>query len=400
MSKKVSLGAALAMVFIAAAAAAAVAMSLSVKMYNSIISDLPDREKLYSSVSEIDKIIRDSYYGAVDSDLLNSHLYEGYVKGLGDKDSVYLTSEEYSRYKNRAAGTINGIGVTAAWDTAGEYLTVVSVASGSPADKAGLKKGARIEKIDEQPVTRENYEQLTALFSGDKLTTVNITYGLQGKTSVINVVRGYESQAVIYDNLDGIGYIRIIDFYSNAVAQLKTALDEQLQAQVKSLVIDVRAASGGEVQFAARMADLFVPLASTGSGAMASAVNRAGETVELFSSDTAEVTVPVVILTDGATKGAAEFFVSALKAFGKAQTVGTVTAGKGTLQKLFELSDGGAVMLTVAVIVPYDQKKYNETGIQPDYEVAPAEGYEGTAGIPDVSGDRQLAKAVELLSKQ
>ena len=397
MNKKVSLGAALAMALIAAAAAVAIAMSYSVKMYNSIISDLPDREKLYSSVSEIDGIIRDSYYGAVDSDLLNNNIFKGYVAGLGDNDSLYLDSGEYARYKNRAAGTVNGIGVTAAWDTAADCFTVVSVVNGSPAAKAGLDKGAVITKIDEQPVTQSNYEQLSALFSGDKLTTVNITYERYGKTNVINVVRGYESQAVIYENLDGLGYIKIIDFYGNAVSQLVTAVNELTQAEVTAMVIDVRGTSQGEVEFAASMADLFVPLATTGSGAMAKAVNREGETVELYSSDTDEVKVPVAVLTDGSTKGASEFFVSALKAFGKAQTVGKTTAGKGTLQRIYELSNGGAVMLTVAVIVPYDEKIYNDTGIAPDYEVEPAADYTGTAGIPDAAGDTQLAKATELL---
>ncbi|HOD02822.1 MAG TPA: hypothetical protein PKN28_05800, partial [Clostridiales bacterium] len=79
MNKKVSLGAALAMVFVSAAAVVAITMSASVKLYNSIISDLPNRQQLYSSVSEIDGIIRGEFYGNIDQDLLDSEIFRGYV---------------------------------------------------------------------------------------------------------------------------------------------------------------------------------------------------------------------------------------------------------------------------------------------------------------------------------
>lgn len=397
MNKKVSLGAALAMVFIAAAVAVAITMSASVKMYNSIISDLPGKQQLYSSVSEIDDIVRREYYGSIDNDLLDSEIFNGYVLGLNDKYSKYMTASQYSEYKSRAKGKISGIGIVCGWDSSQKQLKVISSKKGSPAQIAGITKGDVIKKIDEVSVTADNYEKLLKSFEGEMLTTVKIAYGRGSKTNIVSVVKGYESQAVTYEIDGDTGIISIFDFYDNAAQQLKAALDELMSKGVVSLIIDLRSTFEGDIETAAKMADYFVPLATQNRGMMAMAVNKAGETVETFSSDTDEINIPIVLLINNKTEGASEFFAVTLKSFGKAQTVGNKTYGKCTLQKVFELSNGGAVILTTANIIPYSGESYEGKGILPDYEVNQAQQHELNVVI-DKKDDLQMQQAISLLS--
>lgn len=397
MNKKVSFGAALAMVFVTAAVVIAITMSVSVKLYNSIISDLPDRQQLYSSVSEIDGIIRGEYYGNINQDLLDSEIFRGYVQGLDDEYSKYMTAPEYAEYKSRAKGKVSGIGIVCGWDHSGEKLKVLSSKEGSPARISGIAKGDTITKIDEVAVTADNYEKLLKSFEGEMLTTVKIAFESKGKTSIVSVVKGYESQAVTYEMSGDVGIISVLDFYDNAAAQMRAALDELITAGAVSLIIDLRNTGQGDISTAAAMADYFVPLATQNRGMMAMAVNKSGVTVETYSSDTDEINIPIILLINGKTEGASEFFACTLESFGKAQTVGSVTYGKCTLQKIFELSNGGAVLLTVANIIPYSGESYEGKGITPNYEVEMTKEEEANIGI-NYDGDPQMQKALSLLS--
>ncbi|MGN0520116.1 MAG: hypothetical protein ACI4LB_05190, partial [Candidatus Fimenecus sp.] len=127
MNKKISLGLALALIFISVAATVAITMSLTMRTYNSIIKDLPSRSKLYSSVSELDDIVRNNYYGEINDSLLNAELSGGYAEGLGDKYSRYLTASDYSTYKDEMDGKKIGIGVIAFYNSADMSIYVAEV---------------------------------------------------------------------------------------------------------------------------------------------------------------------------------------------------------------------------------------------------------------------------------
>ena len=399
MSKKVSLGAALAMVIAAVTAAVAITMSVSQKVYNNIITDLPDRQKLYTAVAEIDELLRKEYYGNIEQEKQNSEIIEGYVRGLGDEYSSYLTASEYSDYKSRAEGTVSGIGVTVRWAPSEGGLLVASCAEGSPADVAGIAQGNAILKIEEEPVTADNWETLSEKLMGEKLTTVNITFSHAGTTDIVSVVKGYKSQAVTCSRYDETGVIRILDFHGNALEQLKSALASLENDGVKNLIIDLRGTNEGDVANAAAAADVFVPLATGSTGVMARAVDKNGVTVRNFTSAADEINMPVVILVNRETEGAAELFACTLRSFGKAQLVGTATRGKCTMQEVFELSNGGAVLLSVAEIVPYDGKSYETVGVIPDYEITLTDDG-GDVGSSGMTEDIQMNKALEILTGQ
>ncbi|NLA76393.1 MAG: PDZ domain-containing protein [Clostridiales bacterium] len=398
MNKKISLGVALSLIFIAIAASVSITMSVFMKVYNDIIKDLPGREKLYSTVSEIDELIRTEYYGEIDSSLLNQNVSAGYINGLGTSSCRYMTAAQYAEYRSRIEGKMSGIGVTAVWDDAWSGLYVSAVFQSSPAQAAGLAEGDVIVSVDEVAVTEENSAQSLEKLSGERLTTVNIAYKRADQLVTVSVAKGYYSQAVHSEAIGEIGYIKIYNFYGGTLNQFKNAVSVLQSGGVTSLVIDVRDVSEGEAEYAAQVADIIVPLATGFNGAIAKAVNRSGETVEVFSSDADELNMPMAVLVNSGTSGCGELFACAVRDFSKGQLIGTVTRGNCMLQKTFELSDGGAVTLSVAQLVPYKSEAYQDTGLAPDMEVTLTPEQESRRDTLTLADDPQVQTAFSLFA--
>lgn len=399
MNKKVSLGVTLALVIVAITATFAVTMSLSMRTYNNLIKDLPSRVQMYSSVAELDELVRKEYYGDINDSTLNSNISAGYIKGLADPYSYYMTANEYVEYYERNQGKRSGIGINPTLNPDTGYIYVTAVFENSPAKTGGLQKGDEIIAVEGVGVTAENYLEMLEKLEGEKLTSVNITLLRDGEESSIKVARGYEAQTVIHSVVGEIGYIRIIDFYANTIEQFQTAIDSVISQGVTNIIFDVRNNAGSSFEYASKVLDILVPIANEGTGAIATAVNNKGETIETFSSDAKAVLLPMTVLINNNTQGAAELFACDLRDFGKATLVGDKTSGKGTMQKIFQLDDGGAVMLTVAKILPYKSDAFDGVGIMPDYEISLTKEQMARFDLLEMVEDTQLQKAIELLSE-
>ena len=166
---------------------------------------------------------------------------------------------------------------------------------------------------------------------------------------------------------------------------------------VKSVIFDVRNNDTGLITNAVKCIDMLVPVASEGTSAIATAVDKDGNVIETFTSDSNSVRFSMVVLVNSNTTGAAELFACDLRDFGMAQLVGTRTAGNGTMQKVFELSDGSAVVLTVAKILPYKSDSYNGVGIEPTHTVELSAEQNSRLELLPLEEDTQYLKAVELL---
>lgn len=130
------------------------------KMYNSIIKDLPKRSQTYSLLAEIDDVIRTNYYGEINETLLNADMAEGFANGVGDSYSYYMTASEYDVYKNEMNGQKMGVGIIPAFNEDDMCLYAAEVSDGSPAALNNMTKGDRIVTIDEEEVTVYNYKEL------------------------------------------------------------------------------------------------------------------------------------------------------------------------------------------------------------------------------------------------
>lgn len=398
MNRKIPLGLALAMTFIAIAATVAITMSVSMRTYNSLINDLPNRAQMYSYISEIDNIVRSNYYGTINESLLNSEMSDGYASGLGDRYSYYMTASEYETYQNELKGEKIGIGIIAYYDETETAIYVAEVSENSPAYQSGLSKGDKIIAIDEEPVTAYNYVDLMAKLTGDRLSTVTLRFVHDGTEQTAGVVKGYNAQSVYYSVNGTVGYIKITDFYSTTPSQLKNAVSAIQKQGATTVIFDVRNTSSGAVEYAAEALDVLVPVASEGSGAIATAIDKNGEVVETYTADADSVSMRMMVLVNAETSGPAELFACDLKDFGKASLIGVKTKGNGTMQKAFQLSDGSAIVLTVAQITPYVSETYNNAGLTPDYEVMLTDAQNSRLALLSQEEDSQYKKAYALLT--
>ncbi len=398
MNKKISLGLALSLIFLSIALAVTITMTFSMNIYNGIIKDVADRSNLYSTISEVDDLVRENYFGELNENLLNSMMSEGFVEGVGDRYSYYMTATQYADYKEEEKGNKGGIGIIAVYDSVNNNIYVAEVSEDSPAQVQGIKKGDVITAVDSVKVTSSNYEELIRKLDGEKLTNVQVTFKSGETEKTVSVARGYSAQSVYYSVANEVGYIKITAFYSTTAEQLEKALDYMNDNSVTSIIFDVRNNSTGLVANAIECIDVIVPVATEGTGALATAVDKDGNTIETFTSDSDSRSYNMAVLVNGNTSGAAELFACDLKDFGVAQLVGVKTAGNGTMQKVFELSDGSAVVLTVAKIIPYKSDCYNGVGVTPENVVELTSEQNARLEILTLNEDTQYQKALELLT--
>lgn len=192
---------------------------------------------------------------------------------------------------------------------------------------------------------------------------------------------------VSYEKIDSNAYIKFKSFYPSAAQSFKSALEKASSDSVTGLIIDLRDVSQGDSETAVKTADMIVPLGSDKEQALAYACDRNGEKVKIWSADSSDVSLNIVLLINGKTSGAAELFTAVLTGYGKAVTVGAKTAGNGLYSEIFELEDGGALKLSVAELVGYGGKVFNEVGITPDAEFSGTDEEFMQKGIQTLKGE-------------
>ncbi len=389
MNKKISLGVAVAIVIAFVTATFAITMSVSQRIYNKLIINLQDRAASYALLDELDAVVRENYYGNLSSESRDSGILDGYLSSLGDSSSYYLSPNAYATYQASIAGEINGIGINSVFDTNSGYIRVTSVLEGSTAYNAGIREGDLISVIDGEAVTKDNYSQLTDNLNGNKLTSVKITYVREDKVKTVSVMMGYSAKSVYSKTIGGsVIYIRIDGFYDNTAQQLNEVL-ETLPEDAESIIFDLRGTKEGTVKNTCDSLKLIVPIASEGSGALATEIDKNGNETYYASNSKSISGYKIAVLTNGATECCGELFACDLRDYGMAVLIGTKTAGNANVQKAFSLSDGSGVVLTVAKVRPYITETFENTGLEPDIPVEYAETKDA---------DTQIEKALEYLS--
>lgn len=400
MNKKISLGLCISLIIISVAATFAVTMVVSKQIFSNIISNISQRSQTYESVDEISKIISNYYYGSVDDQSrLNASLAEGYVNGLSEGSNIYLSSAEYSAYTAKLEGGVSGIGVETAYNYQTGQFVITYVYEGSPAEKAGLKAMDAITAIDNTAVTMSNYTSMRDLLYGSRLSTVTVEYERDGETKVVEPMLGFSIPSVSSRLIGNVGYIKISGFYKNTAAEFKAAAEELIEQGAESMIFDVRNTSDGSIDYAAQTIDVIVPAISDN---IAVAKDKNGNVYKkkIYTAENSSITMPFIVLINNYTSGPAELFACDLRDISQAQLVGTKTAGIGTMQELFPLEDGGAVLLTVALIEPRAGAAavYDGVGIEPTVEVTLNSGDPLNLDLLAQNEDNQLSTAVNMLA--
>lgn len=395
MSKKISLGVAATIAIIAMAVTFSLTMVVSMKMFNTTVSSVKNKERQYNKLSEIDRFVRAGEYFTIDEDTLNDRLAAGYMNGINDKYAVYYTAKEYSEKQSVEKGTLTGIGVAVVNDTFSGYARIIRLYDNSPAAEAGMQVGGFITAInDESTRNITSTARLTSKLLGEEGTTTTITYLTPDRQEQqLNLVHSNYKTPSIYTRqmvADTCGYIRIDAFTSGTASEFKAAVDELLQQGANSLVFDLRDNTGENLNAALVAADYCVP-----SGEIAKQQDRDGNVTVLRMSDETEINVPIVCLVNGSTAGSAELFANALRKMAGATLVGTQTAGKGVvLSDAQSFSDGSAAYITVGLLLDNEDQTWNEEGLRPDIDAALSVDEQNAYYDYTLDTDPQISKAV------
>lgn len=404
MTRKISFGITAILVIVSIVVSSVVTLFFVLRTYDNLLVDLPQRAEQYLKLSEIDELIRSEYFGNIDKNSIDDSLASGYIRGLDDPYSFYVSADDIDEYQKLLSGKMEGVGINAYFDNNVGKMIVSYVHPGSPADKSGVNVNDFIVSVNGDNITAENSSSLLSSVSSssDKKVSIGIQKADSTDASVtdLNLVSGYEVSSCYFSEDKNIGYIRLSAFYENTYNDFCDAAEYFKNEGISNIILDLRNSSGQNYDSAASIIDYIVPVGTEGTGVIYSAKNSAGETIVQYSSDSNAVNMRFAVLINSRTEAAAELIAADLNDFGKAVLIGEKTAGHGTMQKLFNLSDGGAVYLSVAEIYPYISASFNTVGITPEITVETDEAFKNQLGGNDFSADEQYKTAVAYFSGQ
>ena len=383
MNKKISLGLSLSLIAVSIAVTFILTSFFSLQSFNKKVVDVNEKSKKYSSLQVLDSYVRDNYFGDIDEKALSDGIMKGYISGIGDKYSRYLTETEYLTEKNEDSGELVGLGLTLAEDESG-YMRISEVLEDSPASDSGLAEDDIITNIDGIDIKEAGFDVGMDAMRGTEGSSITLTVRREGKTTDYVLVRRTIKVKTVDAEMLGnnIGYIKVTGFKKNTPDQFISALERLTANGAKSLIFDVRDNNGGLVPALEECLDPLLP-----EGVVATAEYNDGRSETIVYSDDSEIDMPMAVIVNENTASSAELFAAALKDSGKAVIVGSQTYGKGVMQVTNEMDDGGAVVLTVAEYKTTKSECYNGIGITPDIQVE-----------NEVEGiDSQYSKAIEVL---
>ena len=365
MNRKISVGMAVTIVILAMTVTFSITMLIAMRLFDSTVSSVKEKESMYNKVAEVDRYVRSNDYYPIDETVLYDRLTAGYLLGTGDKYARYYSAIAYTELMNQQSGKVMGIGVELGIDQTG-YAKVTKVYEDSPAQEAGIVAGDYITAIDGTEVkSLSGVDAVQARLQGEAGTTVNVTWlNSEAASKTADLTHsGYTSTTVDYQMLDSVGYIKIRQFDGSTPSELDYAIRSLTASGAQSFVFDLRDNGGGVLDDAVSCIDLIAP-----EGTVAYAEDKNGNRTIIGSSDNeSRVDLPIVCLVNGNTASAAELFAASLHTMNGARLVGTTTMGKGSPQRL---SDGSAVSITVAKLICGDGSCFDGTGLSVDVEKA------------------------------
>lgn len=347
-------------------------------------SDVDDKLDLISSLIEDYYLYEDD----IDKEDLIDGIYSGYAGALGDPYTEYYDEEETEALYESTSGEFSGIGATMSQSLDSGEITISNVYEDSPADKAGMKSGDIIYKVDGRSVSGQDLETVVSWIKGERGTDVVIHVLRNGEELELTATRDIiEVQTVSHEMKDGqIGYILISEFDSVTYDQFVAALDDLESQGMQGLVIDLRGNPGGNLTTVTDMLKLLLP-----EGTIVSTKDKYGNTEEITCDGKHEFTKPLAVLVNQYSASAAEIFSGAIQDYGTGTIVGMTTYGKGVVQQLMDLGDGTCLKVTIAEYYTPSGRSINGTGVTPDVEVE----YEYDENNPEA--DNQLDKALEVV---
>lgn len=366
------------------------AISLKIPILNNttVIEDTSELTRVYN-------LIINKYYGEVDKKELTSAAIKGMMNYLSDDYSMYFTEDEKNDFNERLNGVYTGLGVEITNDASNNAM-IVTVFDNSSAKDANLKPGDIIAKINGEDVLGLGKEEVVKKIKGKSNYSFNMSVLRDNNLIDVKVVTksitlSSVTSSVIEKDNEKIGYIYISIFALNTYDQFKEQLEELEKMKITSLIIDVRSNTGGHLTSVTSILDLFLNKTD-----VLYQIKSKDKIKKVYGTETSTRKYPIVVLTNELSASASEILASALKEAYGAKTVGIKTFGKGTMQNMLDLENGGMIKVTTEEWLTSKGNKINKEGVPVDYEVKLDEKY---ASNPSKETDNQLQKAIEVLTK-
>lgn len=364
---------------------------------SSILSGLTSDSNLIKSLKSIEKLVKSKYLNVSDIDETKAieGAIEGYIDSLGDEYTEYIPADEMKEYTESVMGNFVGIGIYMVKNTEKDLVQVLSPIRESPAEKAGIKAGDLITKVNGVSYTADQMTEMANTIKGEEGSKVTLEILRGEETLTFEVTREKVNTNPVYSEKleNDIGYLEITSFDEGVAEDFKAKYLSLKEQGIKGLVIDLRDNGGGLVNEALKIVDYIVPKDQT----VLITADKDGKEEVTKSKEDKLIEEPVVVLVNASSASASEIMAGALKDLGAAQIVGTKTYGKGVIQQLLTLSNGAGLKITVEEYYTPNKTKINKVGIEPDYEVLLETSI---IRVPTDANDTQLNKAKEILKEK
>lgn len=333
------------------------------------------------------------------ADVSGTELIKGAIEGMlstfEDDYSHVIDEKEKENFNIKLKGEYEGVGIEIV-TTKDNDVYIYSVFESSPADKAGLKVGDKILRVDDLDMKDKNSTDIADYIKKNKKDTFEIVVERDEEELTVNVKRekviiNSVASSIFEEDGQKIGYLYMSIFSATSAKQFKTKLESLEREGIDSLIIDVRYNNGGHLTTATSILSLFLD-----SSHIIYQTDKDGVIEKFYSSGKETKRYPIVILQNEVSASASEMLSAGLKEEYGATVIGKNSFGKGTVQELITLSDGTEYKFTTKKWLTPKGNWINKTGVSVDYEVSLTEEYFKN---PTDENDTQLQKALEVLTE-
>ena len=318
-----------------------------------------------SSVQKTYQELIANYDGKLDTQKLIYGANRGLVEAAGDPHTAYMDPDETKEFDKSLSGQIGG-GIGAEIGLRGNKPTIIKPLENSPAQKAGIKAGEAIVKVNDEASSDWSVEKVVSKIRGEVGTSVKLTLLSDGKTREVSVVRQNIVSPAVESEIDGeIGILKVNRFGDDTVSLSRKYASEFVEKGVKKVILDLRNNPGGTVGAAQGLLGIWL------DNQIAMTERRGSEIVKTLRTTGTPIlgNMKTVVLINGNSASASEITAGALREYGKATLVGQKSYGKGSVQIVLGLPGGSQMKVTEARWYTPKGKNIDKTGIEPDVKV-------------------------------
>lgn len=318
-----------------------------------------------SSVQKTYQELIANYDGKLDTQKLIYGANRGLVEAAGDPHTAYMDPDETKEFDKSLSGQIGG-GIGAEIGLRNNKPTIIKPLENSPAQKAGIKAGEAIVKVNDEASSDWSVEKVVSKIRGEVGTSVKLTLLSDGKTREVSVVRQNIVSPAVESEIDGeIGILKVNRFGDDTVSLSRKYASEFVEKGVKKVILDLRNNPGGTVGAAQGLLGIWL------DNQIAMTERRGSEIVKTLRTTGTPIlgNMKTVVLINGNSASASEITAGALREYGKATLVGQKSYGKGSVQIVLGLPGGSQMKVTEARWYTPKGKNIDKTGIEPDVKV-------------------------------